>query len=167
MAKILLIISVLVFGCGILFSSVLLIYSKISKRISLKLFGFESIFACGITIAFSLFAFIFKQVSLGGFLLLSLSSIVSFSFLVGMFLSPQKKLKQGVDLSCREEWLNLSYLLTLSERIQRFVLSEQESEFVEGFTQKIRRMTSYYCYEIPTGVEICEFYRICNRVGVL
>ncbi len=167
MSTIFLIISALCLGCGILFDLYMLIYAKIKGNLSAKFYCLTS-FVCGATVVFfSLLSFLFKGITLLQFLLFIIGATVCFSLLVGIFWVMPKKLKHGVDISCQEEWLNLSYLLALSDRIKRFSLSEKESEFVQNFTQKIRRMTSYYCYELPSGVEISEFYRICSRVGVV
>lgn len=166
MAKIFLIISALIFGCGILFN-LILFSPKFLCKIRFKTLLILNGILVGIVGLTLLILATAKQIKFWQFWFCVLVIIGVFSLLSWRrYISPIKP-KKEFNLSCGQEWLNLSYLLTLVDRIKRFSLSEKESEFVENFSQKIRRMTSFYSYELPSGVEISEFYFICNRIGLV
>ena len=163
---VILIISALFFGCGLLLQTVFCVYSRLKFKISLKAFSLVTVFCFSGFMLFQLVSLFCGQ-NFFNFVLLMLLGGLGYAVTVLLYLLIKPKIKIGVNLSCGQEWLNLSYLLTLSERVSRFSLEEKEQEFVQNFTQKIRRMTGNYCYEVPTGTETAEFYRICRRVGVI
>jgi hypothetical protein len=166
MATIFLIISALIFGCGILFN--LIVFNpKFLGKIRFKTLLIINGISVGIVVLILAILATAKQIKFWQFLFFILVIVGVFSYLLWRYYNAPIKVKKGVNLSCGQEWLNLSYLLTLADRIKRFSLSEKESDFVENFTQKIRRMTSFYSYELPSGVEISEFYFICNRIGLV
>ena len=166
MAKIFLIISALIFGCGILFN-LILFSPKFLGKIRFKTLLILNGILVGIVGLTLLILATAKQIKFWQFWFCVLVIIGVFSYLSWRRYSAPIKPKKEFNLSCGQDWLNLSYLLTLVDRIKRFSLSEKESEFVENFSQKIRRMTSFYSYELPSGVEISEFYFICNRIGLV
>lgn len=161
-----LILSALIYGGGILFCISAVIYKRI-KNFSEKRFSLVCL-SCAVGAVLNLFlAMLLNQIPLWQFALICLAQIASFWGVYFMFRSTPTRLRQGVELSCGEEWINLSYLLTLIERAERFSLTDGEQEFVEEFKCKIRRMTSYYSYELPTGTQISRFYKICYRIGIV
>ncbi len=160
-------LSALIFGGGILFCIWAIIYAKIKRKISDKVYCISCFSFAFFSVINLLLALTMKTIPFWQFALISFAVVGLFSSSYLIFRTIPKKLTQGVDLSCGEEWINLSYLLTLIERVERFSLSSAEQDFMETFKSKIRRMTSYYACELPTGIEISRFYKICYRLGIV
>ena len=160
-------ISALIFGGGILFCIIAIIYGRVKRKISDRVYCITC-FSCAGGVAVNLLlAMLLQSLPLWQFAIISFAELGLFGASYIVFRSIPTRLKQGVDLSSGEEWINLSYLLTLIERAERFSLSSGEQEFMQSFKEKMRRMTSYYSCELPTGIEISRFYKICYRLGIV
>ena len=160
-------LSALSFGGGMLFCVWAIIYAKTKRKISTKVFAVTCFSFAFCSLANLFVALTFQALPFWQFSVISFAILGVFGLGVLIFRHLPTKLRQGVDLSSGEEWINLSYLLTLIERAERFSLSSPEQEFMESFKSKIRRMTSYYACELPTGIEISRFYKICYRLGIV
>lgn len=160
-------LSALIFGGGLIFCITAIIYAKLKRKISDKIYCFVCFSCAGAVVVSLMLSLLLKGLPFWQFAIICLGAEGVFSVSYFIFRSIPTKLRQGVEISCKEEWINLSYLLTLIERAERFCLSTPEQEFMDNFKNKVKRLTSYYASELPTGIEISRFYKICYRIGIV
>jgi len=158
--------SLLVFIVGFFLCFFAILFSIRRTKISKTTYTyFCSVSAIVFSTLFTL-SFILKEISLTSFLIgifcINFCFLCAFVFYRFLPNSPTRK----IDISCGEEWLNLSYLLALIEKVSRYDLPTLEEEFFNDFKEKVFRMTTYNCYELPSSFELNRFYFLCNRLGV-
>ncbi|MBO4962655.1 MAG: hypothetical protein J6C97_02645 [Clostridia bacterium] len=158
--------SIIVFIFGVISCGVAIVYSLVKTKISKIVFNYICIIPCiSFTILLTLALFL-KNLSVLQYMLGLLGGNLTFLTLFIFYFFIPKKIYKQVDLSCGEEWLNLSYILGLIEKVSRFDIPLLEQEFFNAFKQKIHRMTTYNCYEAPSSFELSRFYFLCERLGV-
>lgn len=160
------IFTIIIYILGVLLCGISIIYSLVKSKISKIIFNY----ICSVSsIVFSIFltlSLLLKNISLLVFWTGTVGGNLTFLSLFVFYYFIPKKIYRQVDLSCGEEWLNLSYILSLIEKVSRYEIPILEQEFFDNFKQKIKRMTTYNCYEIPSSLELNRFYFLCERLGV-
>ena len=161
-----LVLSILIFICGFLLCVGAIIYSLINTKISKIIYTYFCIIS---SLAYSIcltLALLVKNIGFLQFIFgIFCGDLTFLTFYIFYYFLP-KKIRGNIDLSCGEEWLNLSYILGLIEKVSRYDIPLLEQEFFNSFKDKIMRMTTYNCYEIPSSFELNRFYFLCERLGV-
>ena len=159
-------IAILVFIIGIIACFCGIFYSLKKGKLPKILYNYFCLIPTCIFTICLIFALIKNQIKFTSFLLMVFLGNFTFLLIYIFYLFIPKKIYKGIELSSQEEWLNLSYLLSLIEKVSRFELSPLEQDFFICFKEKIYRMTTYNCYEVPSSFELNRFYFICKRLQI-